>query len=357
MTLASLLRGAVLALLLMTALASAAAAREFVDSAGRKVQVPDRVERVFAAGHPAGIALYSLAPDLLLGWTRRLPEAARAYMPAKYFALPMLGRLTGRGDTANIEVVLKHRPDVIVDYGSAKPTYVSLADRLQAKTGIPVVLIDGTFAHMPEGLRMLGDLTGRRERAERLARYAETTLARARRTVAGVPAGRRPTVYYGRGADGLESGREGSINVEALDHVGAENVAARTGRGGLATISIEQVLMWNPEVIVTIDPNFYNGVKSNPQWAGVGAVRDGRVYMAPELPFRWFDAPPSVNRLIGVPWLLHLFYPERMERPLRDEVAEFYELFWHQRPTPAQLDALLAEAFPKEGNRRDGRHR
>ena len=43
----------------------------------------------------------------------------------------MLGRLTGRGGTANLEVVLATRSDLIFDYGSLAPTYVSLADRVQ----------------------------------------------------------------------------------------------------------------------------------------------------------------------------------------------------------------------------------
>jgi ABC-type Fe3+-hydroxamate transport system substrate-binding protein len=61
-------------------------------------------------------------------------------------ALPELGRLTGRGDTLNLERLLAGRPDVIIDFGSVSATYRSLADRVQAQTGIPYVLIDGRFA-------------------------------------------------------------------------------------------------------------------------------------------------------------------------------------------------------------------
>jgi iron complex transport system substrate-binding protein len=45
-------------------------AAALTDAAGRAIAVPDRVERVFAAGPPASILLYTVAPDLLLGWAR-----------------------------------------------------------------------------------------------------------------------------------------------------------------------------------------------------------------------------------------------------------------------------------------------
>ena len=60
------------------------AVRSFTDSAGRTVQVPEDVDRIYAAGHPASIILYTLAPETLLGWSRRLPAKAADYMPERY---------------------------------------------------------------------------------------------------------------------------------------------------------------------------------------------------------------------------------------------------------------------------------
>lgn len=120
--------------------------------------MPARIERVFAAGPTASILVYSLAPDRLVGWDRPLPPAARPFLPAPYAALPTLGRLTGRGGTANIEAVLAAQPDVIVDYGVVRPTYVSLAERVQQQTGISYVLIDGGLSAIPRAYELLGRL-------------------------------------------------------------------------------------------------------------------------------------------------------------------------------------------------------
>jgi iron complex transport system substrate-binding protein len=161
-----------------------AAARAFVDSAGRRVEVPDKIARAFAAGGPASVLLYAIAPDRMVGWTRALTAAERVYIPAPYADLPTLGRLTGRANTANVEVVLRTRPDVIVDYGSVLATYVSLADRVQSQTSVPYVLLDGSLSATPAAFRALGELLGVGARAETLARYADRVLGEVDRRVA-----------------------------------------------------------------------------------------------------------------------------------------------------------------------------
>jgi iron complex transport system substrate-binding protein len=319
------------------------AARPYTDSAGRVVDVPERVAHVFPAGPPAAITLYMLAPDLLLGWTRSPSAAERPFLPGAYADLPELGRLTGRANTTSVEEVVRRAPDLVLDVGSTSETYASLADRVQQQARIPYVLIDGRLANAAQTFRQLGAVLGVGEHAEELARYAEETLGDVRRRTEAVPAERRPKVYFARGPKGLETGAQGSINLEALDFVAAHNVAAETlGPGGIVTVSMEQILAWQPEVIVAVNRDFYASVFTDPLWQGVPAVRAKRVYLAPDLPFGWIDAPPAANRLIGIRWLAKMLYPELFPADLRAETRRFYALFYHQQPTDAQLDALLA---------------
>ena len=178
------------ALAVLLALAQGAAAERMVtDSAGRQVTVPDRIERVFAAGPPASVLLYVLAPDRMIGWPRAPHPEELAYIAPEYRDLPEVGWLTGRGDTVNLEVLLQSKPDLIFDFGSVRDTYVSLAERVQAQTGIPYLLIDGTFANTAAAVRLLGEVLGVEERAERIAAYVESTFAEidadARRGAAG----------------------------------------------------------------------------------------------------------------------------------------------------------------------------
>jgi iron complex transport system substrate-binding protein len=320
---------------------SFARAQTVTDAAGRPVRIPEKVTRVFPAGPPAAILLYTLAPDLLLGWPRaNRPEECEFMLP-DICARPEVGRITGRGNTANLEVVLALKPDLILDVGSTSPTFVSLASRVQEQTGIPYALLDGRFDAAAETYRKLGELTHRRQAAEALAGYAAETMTTVRKRVDAISQDKRPRVYYARGPRGLDTGLGGSINVETIEFLGARNVAAER-QGGLAMVSVEQVLLWNPDVIITIDRDFAANVKSDPVWAAVNAVKAGRVYLSPKMPFGWVDFPPSVNRLVGLWWLGKILYPEQFPEDLRPITREFYRRFYHVTPTDAQIDSVLA---------------
>ncbi len=310
------------------------------DAAGRAVPVPAKVARVFPAGPPAAILLYTLAPDLLIGWPRANRPEECAYMLPEICARPEVGRITGRGNTANLETVLALKPDLILDVGSTSATFVSLAEKVQEQTGIPYALLDGRFAGIAATYRTLGELVGRSEDAEKLARYTDDTLKAILDRIAPIAAGERPRVYYARGPRGLSTGLGGSINVETIEMLG-RNVSGET-QGGLGNVSIEQVLVWNPDVIVTIDQEFAANVRGDPAWASIKAVRDNRVHLSPKMPFGWVDFPPSVNRLVGLWWLAKLLYPERFPEDLRTLTADFYTRFYHVTPTAAQIDHVLA---------------
>jgi iron complex transport system substrate-binding protein len=310
------------------------------DATGRALSALDKVARVFPAGPPAAILLYTLAPDLLLGWPRPNRPEECAYMLPDVCARPEVGRITGRGNTANLETVLALKPDLILDIGSTSTTFVSLAERVQQQTGIPYALLDGRFDAIPATYRNLGELIGRQDQAEKYARYTDDTLKTIIERSAATTPSNRPRVYYARGPRGLTTGLGGSINVETIELL-AQNVASEN-KGGLANVSIEQVLLWNPDVIVTIDQEFAASVYGDPSWASVSAVRNGRVHLSPKIPFGWVDFPPSVNRLIGLWWLAKILYPDRFHEDIRALTRDFYTMFYHRTPSDAQIDHVLA---------------
>jgi iron complex transport system substrate-binding protein len=148
------------AVTLLLMLTEPSAARDFQDDAGRIMSVPERVERVFTAGPPAAILLYTLAPEMMLGWPRENRSREKEFMAEPYASLPATGRLTGRGGTASPEAVLALKPDLILDVGSTRGTFVDLADRVQTQTGIPYLLLAGHFENAAHTYRTLGKLLG-----------------------------------------------------------------------------------------------------------------------------------------------------------------------------------------------------
>jgi iron complex transport system substrate-binding protein len=307
--------------------------------------VPDRIEKVMAAGPTAAVVLYVLAPEKMIGWPNAPRPEERPYLVPAWRDLPEHGRLTGRGDTANIEVVLKAKPDIVFDYGSVTPTYVSLADRVQEQTSLPYLLIDGRLDRTAASVRLLGEVLGVAERAEKIARAVEDIIGLVDTRLKDVPESARRRVYLARQANGLETGLRGSINTEIIERAGGLNVAERTtGRGGIANVSVEQLLAWAPDTVVTWDRNFFTRVYDDPVWAAVPAVQAKRVYLSPRLPFGWIDAPPSINRFIGLRWISSLLYPDRFPEDFGDVVRAFFRLFYHIDPDDAALERLLDAA-------------
>jgi iron complex transport system substrate-binding protein len=159
----------------MLACIASAAGAAFTDSAGRHVDLPAHLERVLAAGPPAAVLLYTLAPDKMVGWPEPLAPDTRSLLPARYGDLPVVGRITGRNGLSVAAIAALH-PDLIVDVGDVDARYAKLADEVERRTGIPYILLDGRLARTPSTYLALGRVLGVEARAGMLADYARRTL-------------------------------------------------------------------------------------------------------------------------------------------------------------------------------------
>ena len=329
--------------------AERAGAADFVDSAGRRVLLPEPIERVMPANPAAEVLVYVLEPGKLAG-------ADRAARPGAGRRVAVLGWRPGMDPAVMAGTARRVGADLIIDAGPVTPERAAFADQVQQLSGIPYILVDDSFARMPSMLRGIGGLLGVAERARHLGRYAEDTinLLRGRLLIQGPET--RARVYYGRQPDGLEAALPASPQGEAIDQAGAINVAGALGRGGLAAITSALLDQWNPDIIIAERRSFYNALRRGRAWRGLAAVRHKRVYLEPAYPFGWIDDPPGVNRLIGLHWLSGLFYPDENQEDLRTSVCEFYDLFYRIKLTNAQVEAMVrpAGAPPPETTRGAG---
>lgn len=325
-------------------------AREFTDQAGRKVSVPETVKKVYCMSPTCQVMMYTLAPELLVGWVYEPTPGEKALLVEPAKSLPVLGGWFGRNNTGNLEQIMKVHPDVMVSIADA--TKSSVEDRVQAQTGLPVIIGDWSLDKIADNYRMLGELTGRQARAKELADYVTAALAKVKTTIAKIPPDKRRRVYYAEGAKGLNTDPGGSAHSEAIVYAGGRNVAEVPADHGFGEIpvSMEQIFTWNPEIIIAgydheHSPGaFYTSVWSDPLWKQIKAVKTHAVYEAPQFPFNWIDRPPSVNRVIGIRWLANTFYPNLFHEDMRAETRHFYKLFYHRDLSEAELNQLLAQA-------------
>ena len=321
--------------------------REITDMAGRKVNVPaaEDIESVFSTGPVAAIFMYMVAPDKLLGWNYELNDVEKSIILEKYHDLPNFGM----GDAINYEAVIAANPTIALNCGKINDAMVSDCDTLSKSLGIPVIAVDNELNNSAEAFRFMGELLGVEDHAEELAEYSEkifTDIA----SLADIPEDEKVSVYFGNGEDSLETAPRGSQHAQILDAVNVTNVAdLELGDGSRVQISAEQLLAWNPDVIVVNgEPkadksgnSAAEDILSNPDYASLKAVQDNKVYGTPNAPFSWVDRPAGPNRLIGMRWLSAVVYPEYIKCDVNEEIREFFNLFYHVDLSDEQLENVL----------------
>ncbi len=326
-----------------------ATTREFTDSTGRTVTIPAEISKIAVSGPLTQIYVLPLCPEMMVGFTSTFSEEASIYIPQKYLDLPKLGQLYGGKGEMDLEALLAAAPDVVIDVGEAKKTIVEDMDSLTTQTGIPFVHIDATVATAPEAYRKLGELTGKTDKAEELAAWCETTYKMITDMMEKVDAdGNRKTLLYCLGDAGVNVIAEGSFHAESINLMSTNLAVIEevVSSGGGNEVDIEQIMNWDPEVIVFSPESIYDTVSSESSWSGVTAVKTGNFYQTPSGPYGWLSSPPSVQRYLGLVWLGELLYPDYAEYDLKAEVTDYYKLFYDCNLTDEMYDKLVEKALP-----------
>ncbi|MCI1032820.1 ABC transporter substrate-binding protein [Raoultella terrigena] len=330
--------------------ANAFADRTLTDQTGREVTLPDRVNRVVVLQHQTLNLLVQLnAADDVVGvmssWKKQLGPAFARFMPA-IEGLPTPGDLT----QVNIESLLALHPQVVFVANYAPQAMIQQIQN----AGIPVVAVslrqdaDGEKNKMnpsmadeeqayseglKQGIRLIGEVVNRKAEAEELIRYTYSARAQANAPVADIPDGQRVRVYMAN--PDLNTYGSGKYTGLMMKHAGALNVAAASVKGA-RQVSLEQVLQWNPQVIFVQDryPEVVKQITSDPQWQGIDAVKNHRVWLMPEYAKAWGYPMPEALA-IGELWMAKKLYPSRYSTVDVDARAQdYYQRFYRVKWTP-----------------------
>lgn len=325
----------------------------FTDSTGREVELPRKIERAASGGPLANIMIYGVQPDVLVGWSSSPSDATKKYIEEKYWDLPEYGKFYGNADDFNREALMASDPQVIIDVGEWDEEYKVQLDELQEQIGIPVILIEANLEQNPAAYRTMGQVLGNEARGEALAAYCEEVLADARAKTASIPEADRIKVYYAEGETGLSTILSGTIHSQIYELVGADIVveadSAQIQQGG-GTVSLEQVLAWEPDVIMFAKGSIFDTVADDASWQALEAISNDRYYEIPTEPYNWLGRPPGPNRMIGVRWLGNLLYPEVYDYDIEEEVKDFFQLFYRYELSESELAALLGNSTLKANN-------
>lgn len=299
--------------------------RIITDANGREVEIPAVVNSIVCVNvGTLRFTSYMQAQDLVVGVENyeHEPSVTRPYSYVNkdvYTKLPIIG---DNGTPYNEEIV-KVAPDVVMTSLDK-----DAADSLQEKLEIPVVtipLIDNMFDEKAyETLALMGEVYGRQERAEELTAFIKSIRDDLDKRTAGIKEEDKSSVYPAgisfKGAHGFEGTEAGYSPLAAIN---ADNLANKAGQEGAFNIDVEQVLSWDPDIILVDfnglelinedyakNPDFYNSLT---------AVKEGRVYS--QISFRSYAVNADLS-LVDAYYSGKVVFPEAFADVNPEEKAD-----------------------------------
>ena len=331
------LPAAALAIACVACIAFAEDTVELVDQTGRTVRIDRPVDRLVSVYGSGTFIVYALgvSDDLVMAWyvgVKGIGQASESMLRLE----PRLDEILAFGDPNIEEVVARGAQLVLVD-GSR---HAAFADQM-AELGVPVLRY---LVETPEALAEAVLLTGQALGDEALGRATallndyDRLFAAVAADLEDLPANERVRVLF-LGTDPLQVASGDMYQTHLIEAAGGISVSQDLG-GYWNEVNLEQVLLWNPDVIVIppYGPVQPSNVLDDPDWAAIGAVQNGRVHRMPRV-IAPMDTPVPES-LLGVAWMASVFYPDLVRLDLASEVDRFYTFYYSYDLTDAELEHL-----------------
>ena len=331
--------------------------KNITDMIGRNVEIPASVSNVVATSPPMTTVLYMIAPDKLKAVNFQWNDVEMKYVPGQYQNLPVVGGWYGTQD-GSYEEFIASEPDLVIEsIDEGGDGDASTVKERQEKFGkIPVVAVKDTtnVEKVGESITFMGEIVGAQDKAKQLNDFNDKYLDMVHDRSSKISDSDKKTIYYAYGDDGLQTSPSHSTHGQLIDLIGGVNVADSVAQGNTTSgvqVSMEQVISWNPDKIITNDLEFYQNVYSDSNWGKLDAVKNKEVYLSPQSPFKWFDRPVGANMIIGVPWTAKVIYPDDYKDiDMVGATKEFYSDFYHVDLSDDDAKQMLLDSGLKEAN-------
>ncbi|MDR1021554.1 MAG: ABC transporter substrate-binding protein [Synergistaceae bacterium] len=265
--------------------------RPFIDLAGRVVGLPRDPQRLatFVGPTPEKILLLGAA-DRLVGknaYAVAGPWAIEVYPRFKDMALflnPM---------DPNVEELIALDPDII--YYWSMPEQI---EKMEA-AGLTVVVTQLTsnnpatanefIEFQKKEVNVIADSIGgtAKERARMWNSYFDRKAKLINDRVKNLKESERKKVYFGCSDDGLECFSKNSYPQFIVELAGGIFVAKNTNEEVNTTVTLEQIIAWDPDVIIMGRTDSTDGVVKDARWSEISAVKNGMVLLPPNGVMFW----------------------------------------------------------------------
>ena len=323
--------------------------RTFTDMLGRKIVVPEPLTRVALLGGPTGQVAYILgARNQLCAVTKSLKSSELIRMMD-----PTVKDLVAPRSTSgqiNVEELIVADPQLVIA-GDLDGSIV------EKKTRIPVAYLKSTMNQsydlLKEEIRFYGRAFHKEARAENYIQYLQRTVDLVQSRTKDIPQNKRKVVFNGYSSNHLVTLGGDTFMQRQIELAGCRNAAEKiptsgTREGGLHTglaeVSMEKVLEWNPDMLI-IDFGSPAELYDSPKWKSINAVKNKKIFKQPIGIFIW-DRPTAESAVLHPLWLAKMAYPERFaDVNLVQEIKRFYREIMSFNLTDEHAEAILAAKY------------
>jgi iron complex transport system substrate-binding protein len=323
----------------------APATRQITDAAGRIVTIAATVNRV-ADPWPANNAMVLMlgGADKLVATTNQASN--QPWLRRLYPRIEQVPAAFNAAGELNIETLVGVHPDVILmAYGGTLPHWMDAVESYD----IPVVMLPNeSLEGLKTTVRMTGTVLGEHETrvAEEYIRYFDDNIRKITQITGKLTQSERPKVLHTATPGILTIDGRRSVIDDWINISGGVNAADVVGVG--RPVTMEQVVVWNPDVIIVgTAPNQQNrqAILDDPRWREIKAVKDGKVFANPSGAYLWDRH--SAEAALQVLWAAKLLHPARFaDLDVNAETKRFYARFFHHVLTDAELTSIMNATAP-----------
>jgi iron complex transport system substrate-binding protein len=234
------------------------------------------------------------------------------------------------GGIIHIEALLATRPDLVFLKPETAKIKAELKKLARFKLAYFVVGYNN-MAQQMETIERMGSAIGRKEKALAYTRYYTAMIDRVLSRTKGIAQGKKIRLYHSIN-EPYRTDARGTIEADWTEACGVVNVSVEAGltaHGNKKFAGIEQILLWNPGVIIVNESFAAQLILNDKKWAPLRAVKDKKVFTIPVGISRW-GHPGGLETPLAILWTAKTVYPELFQDiDMKKEVRAFYRQFFN----------------------------
>jgi iron complex transport system substrate-binding protein len=247
------------------------------------------------------------------------------------------------GGIIHIETLLNTRPDIVF----LKPETAKIKEEVQklVRFKLPYFVAGyNSMAQQMKTIEIIGKAIGNSAKASDYNAYYKAMIERVKSRTQKIPKNRRVRVYHSIN-EPYRTDAPGTLEADWTEACGIINVsvnATLSGHDNKNFASIEQILLWNPGVIIVNEADVAQLIRTDKKWAYLGAVRDKKVFTIPVGISRW-GHPGGLETPLAIVWTAKKIYPDLFQDiNMEKEVILFYKQFFNLSLGDKLVDKILS---------------